>query len=228
MIVSHQHRFIFIRLPKTASTSVAIALSRFCGPDDIITPVSRQDEVLRQRPGYRGPQNHLRPWYTYPLRDWIGMARHRRRNPHKHGGVREAQWLAGEHAWASYFKFCVERNPFDRAISRYYFDARARPLPELNEYVCSLGRWPLSNWHRYTVKDAIAVDFVGRYERLTEDLSVIVARLGLPPIVIPTTKAQYRTDRRHYSQILNAASRRHIEAICAREIEAFSYQWVDA
>ena len=37
-IISHRHRFIFVRTHKTASTSVEIALSRICGPEDVITP----------------------------------------------------------------------------------------------------------------------------------------------------------------------------------------------
>jgi hypothetical protein len=36
VILSHQYRFIYIRCRKTASTSIELALSRICGPDDII------------------------------------------------------------------------------------------------------------------------------------------------------------------------------------------------
>ncbi len=38
VIVSHEHGFIFMKTRKTAGTSVEIALSRICGPDDVITP----------------------------------------------------------------------------------------------------------------------------------------------------------------------------------------------
>ena len=43
MIASHQHRFIFLKTRKTAGTSVEIALSKVCGPDDIITEISPED-----------------------------------------------------------------------------------------------------------------------------------------------------------------------------------------
>ena len=59
MIVSHRHRFIFIKTRKTASTSIEIALSQFCGPEDIITPIHPDDEAIRRSLGYPGPQNFL-------------------------------------------------------------------------------------------------------------------------------------------------------------------------
>ena len=61
VIASHQHRFIFLKTRKTAGTSVEIALSKVCGPDDIITEISPEDEKLRQAAGGRPPQNFESP-----------------------------------------------------------------------------------------------------------------------------------------------------------------------
>jgi hypothetical protein len=38
MIISHKHKFIFFKTKKTAGTSIEIALSKYRGPDDVITP----------------------------------------------------------------------------------------------------------------------------------------------------------------------------------------------
>jgi len=59
MIISHKYQFIFLKTAKTAGTSIEIALSRFCGQDDIITPVSVEDELKRQAAGGVAPQNYL-------------------------------------------------------------------------------------------------------------------------------------------------------------------------
>jgi hypothetical protein len=47
MILSLEHKFIFLRTKKTAGTSIELALSDLCGPDDVITPLTREDEARR-------------------------------------------------------------------------------------------------------------------------------------------------------------------------------------
>ena len=49
MILSHTHKFIYIKTYKTASTSIEAALSAVCGPDDVITPASEQLMQTRQQ-----------------------------------------------------------------------------------------------------------------------------------------------------------------------------------
>src|SRR5271156_152978 len=51
MILSHEWKFIFIKGRKVAGTSIEMALSTICGPDDIVTPITPLDEVQRIRAG---------------------------------------------------------------------------------------------------------------------------------------------------------------------------------
>ena len=43
MILSRKFRFIFIKGRKVGGTSVEMALSTICGPDDIVTPITPID-----------------------------------------------------------------------------------------------------------------------------------------------------------------------------------------
>ena len=55
MIISHRHRFIYVKARKVAGTSVEVALAKHCGDADIVTPVGGfspkwdEDEYERHR-----------------------------------------------------------------------------------------------------------------------------------------------------------------------------------
>ena len=68
MIISHKHKFIFIKCRKTAGSSVEISLSQLCGPEDIITPLTAKDDEKRLELGIRGAQNYLLPKSEMPLK----------------------------------------------------------------------------------------------------------------------------------------------------------------
>ena len=48
MIISHKYKYIFLKTNKTAGTSIEIALSKHCDHNDIITPISAEDEAIRK------------------------------------------------------------------------------------------------------------------------------------------------------------------------------------
>ena len=65
MIVSHKHKFIFLKTKKTAGTSIELALSRLCGPADVITPLTADRRGAAT--GGRGAQNwRLHGWWRKP------------------------------------------------------------------------------------------------------------------------------------------------------------------
>lgn len=226
MIVNHRYKFIFFKTRKTASTSIEIALSKFCGENDIITPIAWEDECLRKELGFPSPQNYKIPLKCYKPIDWarfIGKGLWKYYKSHATAGL--VRNYLPDDMWNGYFKFCFERNPFDKAISRYYWSTRD-PRPAISEYLCAVPTWLLSNWSVYTINDNIAVDFVGHYEKLEEDMEFIRSRLGLPSkINLPKAKTTYRKNRDHYSRLLTQEARNRIEIVCAKEIRYFGYSW---
>lgn len=57
MIFSRKHKFVFIKGRKMAGTSIEIALSSYCGAEDVVTPISPVDELHRLALGGRA-QNY--------------------------------------------------------------------------------------------------------------------------------------------------------------------------
>jgi len=196
VILSHARRFIFLKTSKTAGTSIEIALSQLCGERDVITPISPEDEKIRQRLGFRGPQNYLAPLADYGPRD-LGrlLVGRRKARFYNHMSAREILQHVGRDVWDSYYKFCFERNPWDRVISYYYWRYRSEPRPDLAAFVASEipARLRLSGFALYTLDGEIAVDRVCRYEDLAGELARIRARLGVAQeLTLPRAKSSLR------------------------------------
>jgi len=228
LILSHRHRFIFVKTNKTAGTSVEIALSRHCGPADVITPVSPEDEALRRELGCPGPQNCLPAPRWRSLPEWARTWLRTRRPPHfyNHISAREIRALVPPAVWHGYFKFCVERNPWDRVVSSYYWktrDGRDRSIEQFLAQGRHLGLKRKGSG-LYTIDGRVAVDRVCRFERLAEDLETIRSRLGIPePLELPRAKSSHRPESRHYRDLLSADERDLVARDFAFEIETFGY-----
>jgi len=230
MIISHQHGFIFLKTAKTAGTSVEIALSRHAGPEDIITPISDSDEKLRRDHGGRGPQNFRLPLKSLTMRQLAGMIRTcRRPGFYNHMPAAEVRRLAGEEVWNRSFRFCIERNPFDRVVSLYWWCHRREPRPSIGEFLRSprLRLLSRNGIEMYTDKSGrIVVDQVLRYERLEEELEGVRRKLGLPePLVLPRAKSGHRPEGQGWRDVLTAPDRRVIESCFRRELDLFGYAW---
>jgi hypothetical protein len=121
LIISHRHKFIFLKTKKTGGTSIKIALSRLCGPEDVITRISPADEKLRQELGYPGPQNTALPAWSLGLgARAVAALRGKTLEYYNHAPAEFVRRHVDPAVWNGYFKFSFERDPYDKAISRYY------------------------------------------------------------------------------------------------------------
>ncbi len=213
MIASHAHRFIFLKTRKTAGTSVEIALSKVCGPDDIITEISPEDEQLRRAAGGLEPQNFESP----PLP----------RKAYNHMGAKATRELVGEQTWSDYFTFAIERNPWDAVVSLYFWKYKDRTeLPDFEQYVNEIWIEQLSNNRRlYRIRGQMALDRVLRYENLDEELTEVWSQLGLPGSPdLPRAKGNARPAG-HYRELYTPASRARVADVFADTIDVFGYEF---
>lgn len=226
MIISHTHRFIFIKSTKTAGTSVEAALSNFCSGDDIVTPLGDY----------------------YFNRDEKGTWTHKSMNAgvfQQHDDAITIKNRLPTDIWNNYFKFSITRNPWDRTLSRFFWNHRNDPALKPKEGVFAyLGlrkdelkpirnafkrflveeEWD-TNDRFYIIDGELCVDYVIRYENLEGGLREACIRVGLPEIHLPRLKSGFRDKKRHYSEYYDNESRDLVAEKHHNDIRIFGYQF---
>ena len=206
MIASHAHRFVFVKTRKTAGTSIEIALSRHCGPADVITPISPEDEELRRSVGGRGPQHHRGEPPAY-----------------NHMGARRVIELIGRQTWDDYFTFAVERNPFDVVASSWRYSTRR---PDFTRSFAEFVRSPrlerlARNQRLYRLRGEVVVDHVYRYEELSDGMADVSRRIGVE-IDLPHAKGSGGAG---YRELYGPGDADLVATAFARTISDFGYEF---
>lgn len=145
--------------------------------------------------------------------------------------------MVGEEAWRSKFKFTIVRNPWDRVVSQYHYryennqqgirDAELsfktwvkavyqERRPELiNVYSMFL---PQYDW--ISMPDGeVAVDFIGRFENLAEDIAFIKRKLNITA-PLPRIRSSLRD---HYSKYYDDETRDIVGDYFKKDIDFFGY-----
>jgi hypothetical protein len=123
--------------------------------------------------------------------------------------------------WDSYFKFCFVRNPYERLVSDYLWLRQNWKRPRTFRDFLENAIMAESS---FLIEGTPALDFVGRYERLEQDFSVVCSRLGIGfnrdnfPIVKRGTNYDYRT-------FYGSEERKIVERRCKNELALYEYMF---
>jgi len=233
MIISHTNRFVFIKTKKTAGTSIEIELSKHCGPEDIITPITPKDEIQRVAYGGRAAQNFtsdkaLADEYQKAALSGKRLKLRRLRRHlqpedyYNHMSISEVKERCG--SLSDYFWFTAERNPYDRIISFIYWTKKpsktissARRAYYVLKYAASA---EFQNFHLYSVRGKIAVDEIINYDHLETQFALVCDRIGIqaPERLIATKNTQ----RKCRSKALSRFERSLVRHYCSKEMAALS------
>lgn len=231
MILSHAHKFIFLKTKKTAGTSVELALGGICGPDDVVTPIAGKSDIAGSG---HAPRNYEipvaeRPWFWRLKRAMGADERHGGLVYWNHMTAEQVRNRAGARLFNGYRKVTIERNPWDREVSYYFWQyKKASERPPFDEFVLT-DKWrrPVNNYDIYSLKGRIVADVVLRYETLAEDFADFVTSLGVAdPPELPAAKKRFRpAESRNYRDFYTDRTRDAVARLYRREIDAFDYRF---
>lgn len=205
-MISHNHKCIFVHIPKCGGTSI----------EDVIWPEPRSTSDL-----------------------WMGFIS-KYRNKYQTGGLQhllatQIRQEVGEEIFNNYFKFTIVRNPWDKAISQFFYMAQR---PDLREYIGMEENDPFKKYLELTEKklhvqwekqykffqddnDDTIVDYIGRLETMQKDAATIFERLGINA-EIPHVNA---TRHKHYSEYYDDESRETVREMYKDDIRLLNYSF---
>ncbi len=213
MILSHGRKYVFIHIPKTGGTSLALALEGRAMKDDILlgdTPKAR-----RRRHRVKNIQTAGRLW--------------------KHSTLADIDGLITPKLLKTYFVFTLVRNPWDRIVSYYHwlqaqdFDHPAVRLAQSTDFSRFLN-------HAHTWASLSAAPYRGymtdiqgqercaayiRLEHLQSDAQPLWDHLGFQLEIDHVN----RSDRAGYHQYYSKADAELIRDLCAEDIARFGYSF---
>jgi hypothetical protein len=212
MIISPGRRYIFVHIPKTAGTALALALEARVRADDIL--LGDTPKAKRRRHRLKGVTAAGRLW--------------------KHSTLADIDGLVSAPQLADYFCFTLVRNPWDRMVSYYHwlreqaFDHPAVTLAKtlgfsafLNhpQTRASLTAWP---YGRYMC-DAVGVErcqaFI-RIEHFAQDATPLWSHLGFRLALERVNHSDRHADYRGYFSDNDAGL---LAELCAEDIVRFGY-----
>jgi len=214
MIISKGRSYIFVHIPKTGGTAMALALEERAMKDDIL--IGDTPKAIKRRKRLKDVQTAGRLWKHSTLSDIDGLV-----------STEELDQLT---------IFTLVRNPWDRLVSYYHwlldqtFDHPAVGLAKAHDFSGFLsdqhtqGSIKASPYGSYLV-DASGLERAGhfiRLEHLDTDIAPVESHLGFT-LCLPHANASERdADYRRYYTDDTAGI---VATICAADIARFGYSF---
>ena len=210
MIISHKHKYIFIKTSKVAGTStelffenISFGINKFYNREKLT-----KDGVV----GARGEFGKKSKWRNHMRLPMI------------------KKQLNNDKIFNEYFKFSNTRNPWDRIGSGYYHFALGRKIKcSFREYVLGSTTasipMPITDWFGDYIDDIYFI----RYTHLLEDVEYVCKKLNLNYDInnFGVKKSQHREKSKHshYSEYYDNETIEIVAQKYAKDIDYFGYEF---
>jgi chondroitin 4-sulfotransferase 11 len=209
-MINHKHKYIFIHIPKTAGSSLEVAL----GGHGQLKCFTSFDHINKE------PLQHLT---ANEIKNKLGKSEYNKY--YKFSFVRNPfSRCVSEYFW---WRGVGKKNKYGRKKCETSFTQWVHEdLPSLiieNQSIDRLIKHNIEQ-HKFILdanNDKI-VNFVGRFEKLQEDFNIVCDKIGIPRQKLPHTN---QTKCSHYTEHYNDETKKIIEDYYARDIEYFDYKF---
>ena len=218
MLISHSHKFIFIKTKKTGGSTIEnVIVNNFFDRTVDVCTGSKIDGTPRVNIGAKKPgePDGHKPWnivqnYVTPVQ------------------------------WTNYHKFTIERNPWEKVVSEFYWRIADGKDPSLTPYDDDVDnfefymnkafgiRYPAPiDWHLYASGSNVVVDEVIEYKGLADQfITMCNDKLGIQATkeMVTGTRMKSGHRKKHYTEMYK--DQRLIDKVAdaySNEIKHFNY-----
>ena len=141
----------------------------------------------------------------------------------------------GEKVFSEYFKFTIVRNPWEKAISQYFYMQRREDLRDFigmnadDSFITYLELIQLKSHVQWEPQykfvcdedENLIVDYVGRLEHMEKSANEIFEKLGLDAQI----NHENKTSHQHYSHYYDDHSKKLVGKMFEKDIDLFRYSF---
>ena len=214
-IVSREHHFIFVHIPKTAGSSIGDPSYKKVKKGSLIPFLGKEDEAYQGHKKAMEIKEHLKePWEDFFKFCFV-------RNPWDRFVSAYTYYTQSISSVYSLFRFTQEHYKKHTTLGQQIAQCKT-----FREFCLNVDRFDLDLHFEPQadyVTDAegnLLVDYIGRFENLDSDLNKICNRIGIPEIRLPHYR---KTKRKHYKEYFDNETVDVVRRKYMHDIELFNY-----